>query len=521
MPPRSAPDALLRAQPNRLRAVAAAGIVESAVGFVVGVALLACGALGVLATACSLLDGRLTGRLALLALLWSVVGVGLVRGCRPPERLRSSTAFAGVLAAWLAMIAASTLSYELLGTFPYADDSLFESVAGFTTTASSVLDDPERVARGVLAWRAGTQWIGGLGALLFVVAVLPSIGVGGLDVTSAGFRYSGTSLRSHRSLATMRRLLTLYAAFTVAGIALYLAAGMGPFDAVTYAVTTISTGGFANHAGSFSHFESTAVEWAGFGGMVLGGANMALLYRTIRGRDLRGALRSFELRAYLTAIVVGGTIVTLATSPGGGVTHQSLRHGFFHVASATSTTGHWVGDGWGPWAIGPQVLLLAIMGVGAMSGSAGGGFRQVRALALVGYLRRELVLQLHPRAVAAVRVGRRTVSEELVGRMIGYQAQYLVVAGIGAVVVAALGADLVTAITGVISSLANVGPGLGGLQPGIGGIRDLARPARAALLPLMLLGRLEIAPVLVGVGLAATSARRFAQRAAGREHRID
>src|SRR5690606_12840469 len=142
-------------------------------------------------------------------------------------------------------------------------------VAGFTTTASSVLGDPERVARGVLAWRAGTQWLVGLAALVFVVAVLPSIGVGGLDVTSAGYRYSGTSLRSHRTLASMRRLLTLYVLFTVAGIGLYLVAGMGPFDAVTYAATTISTGGFANHAGSFSHFESVAVEWAGFGGMVL------------------------------------------------------------------------------------------------------------------------------------------------------------------------------------------------------------------------------------------------------------
>lgn len=521
MPTRTTPDALLRAEPNRLRSITRAGLVESAVGFVVGIAFLACGGLGVLATASSLLDGRLTSELALLAATWTLVGGVLVRACRPPERLRSSTAFAGVLAAWLAMIAASTLSYELLGTFAHADDSLFESVAGFTTTASTVLDDPQRVARGVLAWRAGTQWLGGLGALLFVVAVLPSIGVGGLDVTSAGYRHSGTSLRSHRNLAIMRRLLTLYGAFTAAGVVLYLAAGMGPFDAVTYAATTISTGGFANQAGSFSHFESGVVEWAGFGGMVLGGANMALLYRTIRHRDLRGAMRSFELRAYLTAIVAGGAVVTLTTSPAGGITHESLRQAYFHVASAISTTGHWVGQGWGPWATGPQVLLLAIMGVGAMSGSAGGGFRQVRALALVGYLRRELVLQLHPRAVAAVRVGRRPVSEELVGRMIGYQAQYLVVAGVGAVVIAALGAELVTAITGAISALANVGPGLAGLEPGAGGVRTLARPARAALLPLMLLGRLEIAPVLVGVGMTATGVRRLAQRAAGREHRLD
>lgn len=521
MPTRPSRDALFEADPSLLRSIARAGRIESAVGFVVGAALLACGGLALVSAASALIDGRRPATMAVLAVVWATAGGVLVRSCHPPPRLRSSTAFAGVLATWLTLIAVSTVTYEVLGTFEHLDDSLFESVAGFTTTASSVLGDPERVARGVLAWRAGTQWLGGLAALVFVVAVLPSIGVGGLDVTSAGYRYSGTSLRSHRTLASMRRLLTLYVLFTIAGIGLYLVAGMGPFDAVTYAATTISTGGFANHAGSFSHFESVAVEWAGFGGMVLGGANMALLYRTIRGRDLRGAARSFELRAYLAAIVVGGTIVTLATAPSGGITHESLRQGFFHVASATSTTGHWVGLGWGAWSVAPQVLLLAIMGVGSMSGSAGGGFRQVRALALVGYLRRELVLQLHPRAVAAVRVGRRPVSEELVGRMIGYQAQYLVVAGIGAVVVAVLGGDLVTSITGSISALANVGPALGELVPGAGGIRVLSRPERAGLLPLMLLGRLEIAPVLVGIGLAATGARRLAQRGVGRGDTVD
>lgn len=520
MSTRHSPARLVEADPRLLRSILRSGRVESAVGFVMGVSLLACGVLGLVSAATALLDGRQAATLALLAGTWTALGGGLVRGCRTPVRLRASTAFAGVLAAWLTFIAASTVTYEVLGTFEHLDDSLFESVAGFTTTASSVLADPESVARGVLAWRAGTQWLGGLAALVFVVAVLPSIGVGGLDVTSAGYRYSGTSLRSRRTIASMRRLLTLYAIFTVAGVALYLAAGMGPFDAVTYAATTISTGGFANHAGSFSHFESAAVEWAGFGGMVLGGANIALLYRTLRHRDLRGAVRSFELRAYLTAIVAGGVVATLATAPVGGVTHETLRHAFFHVASATSTTGHWVGLGWGTWTVGPQVLLLAIMGVGAMSGSAGGGFRQVRALALVGYLRRELVLQLHPRAVAVVRVGRRPVSEELIGRMIGYQAQYIVVAAIGAAAAAALGASLVTSITGAISALANVGPALGDLVPGAGGVRVLARPARAALLPLMLLGRLEIAPVLVGVGLGATNARRLAQRAAGRAHTV-
>lgn len=517
---RTPSERLLDAEPSPLAALLRAGRFESAVGFVSGVALLACAALAALSAVVALGDGRHAGQLGALAAVWTLVGGTAVRLCHPPRRLRSSTAFAGVLAAWLTFIAASTVTYEVLGTFANLDDSLFESVSGFTTTATTVLGDPEGMGRGVLTWRAGTQWVGGLAGLLFVVAVLPSIGVGGLDVTSAGHRHSGTSLRSRRTTAMMRRLTTLYGIFTVAGVGLYLVAGMGAFDAVTYAATTISTGGFANHAGSFSHFRSAAIEWAGFGGMVLGGANMALLYRTLRGRDLRGAWRSFELRAYLTAIFAGGLVVALTTVPSGGLTHASMRQALFHVASATSTTGHWAGGGWGVWAIGPQVLLLAIMGVGSMSGSAGGGFRQVRALALVGYLRRELVLQLHPRAVAAVRVGRRPVSEELVNRMIGYQAQYLVVAGVGAIVLAALGTELVTSISGAISALANVGPGLGDLVPGSGGVLEMPRPARAALLPLMLLGRLEVAPVLVGLVLAGGAVRRGSLRVMNRAETV-
>lgn len=481
---------------------------ESATGFVVGVAALACGVLALAACLVGLVtDGRDTVTFGLVALAWSAVGAAFVHFCRVPVRLRSSTAFVGVMAVWLTLVTLSTATYEILGTFSFWDDSIFESVSGFTTTASTVVGDPEALSRGTLLWRAGTQWLGGLAALVFVVAILPSIGVGGLDVTEAGQRHAGTSLRSRRTVTQMRRLAGLYATLTVLGVVLFFAGGMGPFDAITYAATTISTGGFANHAGSFGHFESAAVEWAGFGGMVLGGVNMALLFRGLRRDTPTPLWRSFELRAYLVVILVGGAVIALTTIPSGGLTHDSVRHGLFHIASAASTTGHFVG-GWGTWAAGPQVLLLAVMGVGAMSGSAGSGFRLVRALALVGYLRRELVVQLHPRAAGPVRVGRRPVSEELVARMIGYQAQYLLVAATGAVAVGALGGELVTALSGAIAAVANVGPALGDLVPGAGGVLQLPRPARAALMPLMLLGRLEIAPVLVGTVIAGTSVRR-------------
>lgn len=473
-----------------------------------GIAVASSGALAVVGCAISVVtDQRDTGVFAVLAVLWGVIGGAMTLVFCPPERIRSSTAFVGVLAVWLTLIAVSASTYEILGTFAQWDDSVFESVAGYTTTASTVVRDPETLSRATLLWRAGTQWIGGLGALLFVVAILPSMGVGGLDVTDAGQRHSGTAIRSHRTIASMQRLALLYAALTTTGVALFLAGGMGPFDSITYAATTISTGGFGNHAGSFGHFESVTIEWAGFGGMVLGGANMALIFQMLRRRSVRRLWRSFELRAYLTVVFVGGAVVALTTAPPGGIDHESVRRALFHVASASSTTGHFVG-GWSGWEFGPQVLLLAIIGVGAMSGSSGSGFRLVRALALLGYLRRQLVLQLHPRAVVPVRVGRRAVHEAVVARMIGYQAHYLLVAAAGAVCVGALGTEIVAAISASISALANMGPGLGDLAPGGSGVGVLSRPARAVLMPLMLLGRLEIAPVLVGIAIAGRSVRQ-------------
>ncbi len=502
---------------SRVARLVRAGRWDSPVGFVVGFAVLLCGLLALASAAVGVItDGRDTGSFALVALVWALVGGALTHQCSVPVRLRSTTAFVGAFVAWSAVIAVSTATYEFLGTFAHWDDSVFESVAGFTTTAATVVVDPESLSRATLFWRAGTQWMGGLGALLFVVAVLPSIGVGGLDVTEAGHRHSGTSLRSRRTVQQLRRLTLLYTGLTGAGVVLYLIGGMGPFDAVTYAATTISTGGFANHAGSFGHFRSATVEWAGFGGMVLGGANLALLFRTLRPGGRRTLWRSFELRAYLGVIFGGGAAVALLTESSDGLTHEALRQSLFHVASAASTTGHFVG-GWGGWEVGAQVLLLAVIGVGAMSGSSGGGFRLVRALTLIGYLRRELVLQIHPRAVTPVRVGRRIVDDSLVSRMIGYQAQYLIVAATGAVVVAALGGELVTAISGAISAIANMGPALGDLVPGNGGVLVLPRPARAALMPLMLLGRLEIAPVLVGAALAASG---VAQRLGSLRRRV-
>lgn len=490
-------------------------------GHVAGLALLVC-SIGLLISAVvDLTDG---GDDALVLCAWGIVlgvgGGGLRLAFVLPSRVRASTALNAVLAGSSVMILASTGAYLLTGTFTRVDDALFESTAGISTTALTVLD-PEAQGHGVLFWRALTQWIGGFSALMVVIAVLPFLGVGGPQPGEAKAPAGASRLLSPHVRRMAQHYFGLYVGLTVVGAALFAAAGMGRFDAVSYSLTTVSTGGFANHRGSFAYFDSAVIEWFGVGGMAIAGLSVALIWRGLRGRS-GSLLQSTELWVYLLLMGAGSTAVALWTAPSGGPTHESVRHAIFSVVSSSSTTGHTVTD-WGAWSAGPQVVLLLLMGVGAMAGSLGGGFRVVRGIALVSYIQRELGRQLRPRMVRPVRVGRVPIDEDLVGRMIGYQVLYVIVVGIAAFSLALFGEDLLTSISGAISGLATVGPALGDLSPGSGALR-LTSSARMVLLVVLVAGRLEMYPVLNAADALirwpfVTAARRVRRARAQPMHR--
>jgi trk system potassium uptake protein TrkH len=487
----------------------------STAGYVAARALVACGAGLAAASVLALLDGgRALGPLAAAAALSLALGGLLWWCCAVPVSLRTASVHAAVLTGWMLLIGVGAATYLACGTFDSINRAVVESTTGFTTTALSVLADIEEQPRGVLFWRAYTQWLGGLAAVLVVVAVLPSLGVGGLEESTVGSDRRRLALRSPRIAAAARRLLSGYLVLSVAGVALFLLAGMGPFDAVTYAMTTISTGGFGNHDGSINFFDSARIEWVTAGGMVLGGTNLVLVLAAVRGR-VTPLRRSFELRAYGTAIVVAAALLVWWTAPSGGPTHDSVRHAVFAAASAVSTTGHTVG-GWAGWSSGAQVLLVLLAGMGAMSGAAGGGFRVVRAMVLMGFVRREILRQLRPRSVVVVKAGRTTVDEALLGQMVGYQVAWLLLAGAGAVVLALAGVDLPGAMTGAVSALATFGPGLGDFAPGAGELPRAGELPGAALLAyaaLTVAGRLEISPLVVGAVTILTGSGREPRRA--------
>ncbi|WP_419925679.1 TrkH family potassium uptake protein [Candidatus Poriferisocius sp.] len=412
-----------------------------------------------------------------------------------------------VVATAAALVVVSAIVYLASGEVGRADDALFESVAGFTTTSLTVLD-PEALPAWLLSWRATTQWLGGAGALAFALVVVPTFG-GQRRLSEVAEGRGRRAVLSSTWSHTTRRVALAYVGFTAAVIAAYAAAGMGPFDAATFGLATASTGGFANYRDSFAHFDSAAVEWVGAWAMGLAGMSVAALVWLARGQ-VRALWRSTELKVYAALTLVSTTLVAAWTWRDAGGGADTIRQSFFTVTSAMSTTGFRVTD-WGGWVTAPQTLLLLLIGVGSMAGSAGGGFRLLRVIQILGIVRRELVLQLHPRAVVPVKVSGAVVSAGSLTRVHNFQILWVLAAAVGVFGIASLGGDLPTAMSGSISALATAGPGLGELS-GFADATALAAPARAVLMALMFLGRLSIYPVVVVVGWGVGGVQRMRLR---------
>lgn len=424
----------------------------------------------------------------------AAVGAALWRLTRLPERVPIRSVFTAVATAWVVAAVAGAVPYLAAGIVDRPDDALFEAVSGFTTTAASLIEDLDSQSRGILLWRSLTQWLGGMGTVMLAVAVLPHLGTGGTSLVQAELPGPASDRLAPRVRDTARRLGLLYGGLTVVLAAAYLAAGMGGFDAANHAFTTVSTGGFSTHDANFAHFGSATLEWVAVAGMALAGTSFVLLWRALR-RSPGPLLRSVEARGYFAIIVVAGALAVAWNAAGDGLGHDVVRRSLFTVVSVVSTTGFSTTD-FGAWVHPAQVMLLSLMLVGGMTGSTAGGSKVFRLLAAVSFARREIQRNIHPRLVAVVRVGRDRVAEDVVSRIVGFHAVFLTMVMAGAVAIAAFDSEIVTALSAAAASLSNVGPGLGEVSPS-GGYLQLDAGARGVTMFLMLLGRLEIYPVLL------------------------
>ncbi len=435
--------------------------------------------------------------LALAGLAVWAVGSVVWRITIVPKQIRVLDVFTTVTLAWVSMAVAGAIPYLITGHFDRIDDALFESISGFTTTGATVTPDIEATSKGLLFWRSTTQWMGGMGVIVLVVAVLPTVGSGGMSLLAAEAPGPTGERLTPRVRETARRLWAVYVGLTVTLAAAYFAAGMSLYDAVSHSFTTVSTGGFSPYQGSIGHFDSAMIEWIAIVGMLLAGGSFTLYYRALK-RDPKPLLRSTEFGVYL-GVVASIALWAFMVSGNDGGQAAGFRDSLFTATATVTTTGYVTAE-YGLWSQTAQLLLLVAMPIGAMAGSTAGGVKMVRVMAVASYAHREALRHLHPRLVRPVRVGNGILPDEVAGRVVGFMMLALAIFGGGAVAISATGPDMITSFSASATAFGNVGPGLGALDH-TGDFLAIPRPGRWIAMGQMLLGRLEIYPVILALSV--------------------
>jgi trk system potassium uptake protein TrkH len=428
--------------------------------------------------------------------VWAVGSV-MWRSTIVPKQIRTLDVFTTVTLAWLAMAIAGSLPYLFTGQFDRLDDALFESISGFTTTGATVIPDIEATSKGLLFWRSTTQWMGGMGVIVLVVAVLPTIGSGGMSLLAAESPGPTGERLTPRVRETARRLWAVYVGFTIVLAVAYFVAGMSPYDAVSHSFTTVSTGGFSPYQASIGHFESATIEWICIVAMLLAGGSFTLYYRALK-RDPAPLLRSTEFHVYLV-VVASITLWAFVASGSDGGQAAGFRDSLFTTSSIVTTTGYVVTE-YGLWSQTVQLVLLLAMPIGAMAGSTAGGMKIVRAMAVASFAHREALRHLHPRLVRPVRVGTGILPDDVARRVLGFTVLALAILGGGAFVISATGPDMITSVSSSATAFGNVGPGLGALDHA-NDFLSIPPVGRWVAMAQMILGRLEIYPVILALSV--------------------
>ncbi len=426
----------------------------------------------------------------------AVVGGGTLLILRDAPELRVREGFAVVAFGWLCVGLLGAVPLWLSGQIPSFTDAAFESVSGFTTTGASILTDIESRSHGTLFWRALTHWLGGMGIVLLAVAILPLLGVGGMQLYRAEVPGPVAERLTPRIRETAKRLWAVYFLFTVLEVAALMIAGMGPFDSVCHSFATMATGGFSNHNASVGGYATPAVEWIIIVFMLLAGANFSLHYLALTGH-WRVYRKDEEFRFYLSIILVCTLLLAgvLAANHFYASWHDTVRHTLFQVVSIITTTGFGTSD-YLLWPPVGHALLLLLMTIGGCAGSTGGGIKVMRVFILLRHAKLELLKMLHPRGVFTLWFNDRALSPSLMTNILGFFLLYMVVYIAGVVVLTFGGRDIVTSVGATAATLGNIGPGLGLVGP-TSNYAFFAGWEKWLLVLFMLIGRLEIFTVLV------------------------
>ena len=429
-------------------------------------------------------------------LICAAVGIVPTFALRPARKdmnAKDGMAVAGL--SWLMFSAFGSLPFLFSGAIPHVADAFFETVSGFTTTGSTILTEIESLPRSILFWRSFTHWIGGMGILIFTLALLPRLSGRTAHLARAESPGPTFSKLMPKMSDTAKVLYGIYMALTFLLAICLLLAGMGPYDALIHAFSTAGTGGFSSYNASIGAFNNPLIEWIIGIFMALFGVNFAVYFHLLR-RETGQALRSEELWVYGGLIVTATVAIAFSIlSQVEGGFFQALRLSFFQVAAISSTTGFTTAD-FNQWPFIAKGILVLLLCFGASAGSTAGGFKISRILLLLKSALREMRHTLMPRNVSVVRMDGKAVQEETLSQLGVYLFLYVMLGLAGGVLLTLEKIDLTSAFTASLTCLNNVGPGLNAVGPAEN-FAFFSVPAKYLLSFLMLAGRLEIYPILL------------------------
>ena len=424
---------------------------------------------------------------------------------RYKQNLTNRDGFAIVTFSWIIAAVVGSLPFYLSGSIPNVTDAFFESMSGITTTGASIIgnkstlpnlpDGIESLPHGILFWRSFLQWIGGMGIVVFYIAILPLLGVGGVQLFKAEVPGPVADKIKPRVRETAKFLWIIYVGITFIEIIALRIAGIETFDSICHAFTTMPTGGFSTKNASIAHYDNPAIHYIIIIFMFIAGINFTLHFRAING-DLKAYYKDKEFIVYFSIIAIVSTIILLTlayqTNTFSGL---SLRESIFGTIAILTGTGYVLGD-YELWPVFLQMILLTLMFIGGMGGSTTGGMKVIRVLLLVKYAATETRHMLHSRALLPVRIGRRYIKDDVVKNTLGFFLFFMSAFIISTLLLTAMDLDLVSSIGAAASAMGNIGPALGEFGP-TDSYALMPVPGKWVLSFCMLLGRLEIFTVIV------------------------
>ena len=409
---------------------------------------------------------------------------------------------------WIIMSLTGTMPYLFTGAIPGFTNAFFETMSGYTTTGASILTDVEIIPKGVLFWRSVTHWIGGMGIIVLAIAILPLLGIGGMQLFAAEAPGPGGDKLHPRITDTAKRLWMIYVGYTVAETILLKVAGMSFFDAVNHSLSTLSTGGFSTKNDSIAHWNhKPVIQYIIMIFMFLAGTNFVLSYFAFKAK-FRKIFRDEEFKLYglliLGLTIIASLVIYFQADPlTSTVNHpmvlgsleSAFRHGFFQVLAIVTTTGFVTADfiAWTPFL---TIFFFGLMFLGGSSGSTSGGVKVVRHLIMIKNGILEFKRTLHPNAVLPVRYNNKAIPQPIVFNILAFFILNMLSFIVGVLVFSWLGLDFQTSLGGAASTLGNVGPALGDLGP-VQNYSELPVAAKWWSTFLMLIGRLELFTVLI------------------------